>query len=162
MSQTEESESERSSEDPDLTPPSARTSRLRAAVVGIAAAIALVVGLSVAGVGDFIDLPAWANVSGVDVPLIGDTDVLVCRLEQVEGTTRVQISLEDGDEDTYSEFVHVWNNGVLLEGDDFEQIRPGLFVASSTDGTDEQFYALSPEPLPDTRHFCSSLILDRG
>ena len=135
---------------------------MRAGVAGIAVVVALMVGLSAAGVGDVIDLPAWANVDGVDVPLIGDTDALVCRLEQVEGTTSVQISLEDGDEDSYSDFVHVWNNGVLIDSDDFEQIRPGLFVAASTDGIDEQFYALSPEPLPETRQFCSSLILDRG
>ena len=61
----------------DGTPPakSGRTRGKLLAVIGLAG-VALVGGLSLAGVDDVIDLPAWASIPGVDIPILGDIDQL--------------------------------------------------------------------------------------
>jgi hypothetical protein len=119
----------------------------------------LLVVLVLLGLGDVIDLPGWANVKGVDVPLIGDTDVIDCRLEQVDGTTDVMITIVDGDKSTYASYVHVWNNGNLVDPERVERLADHKLIAPSTEGVDEQFYAVSIVPVRDARVFCESITL---
>lgn len=125
--------------------------------VGIAGLVLLL--LVTLGPDDVIDLPAWTDVKGIDVPFIGDTDAIDCRLSQVEGTTMVQIRVVDGDESTYPDYVHVWNNGNLVPEDEIDRVTVDEWIVSSTPGTDEQFYAISIEPVREGRVFCESIIL---
>lgn len=133
--------------------------RKRVAIVaGVLAS--LVLTLSLLGAGDVIDLPAWANIKGVDVPLIGDTDAIDCRLEQVDTTTMVQISIVDGDESTYPSYTNVWNNGNLVDPADIDRIANDELIVPSTEGVAEQFYSISIEPVREGRVFCESITLE--
>ena len=116
--------------------------------------------MSLLGAGDIIDLPAWANVKGVDIPLIGDTDAIDCRLEQIDGTTMVEIRIVDGDESTYPNYEHVWNNGNLVNPDDIDRISNDELIVPSTEGAVEQFYSISIEPIREGRVFCESVTLE--
>ncbi len=128
----------------------------RAAIAaGCVAALLVVLGLL--GTGDVIDLPAWANIKGVDVPLIGDTDAIDCKLDQIGDTTMVQIKVVDGDETTYPSYVHVWNNGNLIDPDLIDRVADDEFIVPSTEGEVEQFYSISIEPIRDGRVFCESV-----
>jgi len=122
--------------------------------------VIIILGIASFFVGDIIDLPAWANVRGVDVPLVGDTDAIDCRLEQVEGTTNVEIRIVDGDEDTYDQYVFVWNNGNVRDSSEFERVANDRIIAPSTPGAEEQFYSISIEPIEQDRVFCESIILE--
>ena len=119
------------------------------AVAGLAG-VALLGGLSFAGVDDVIDLPAWAQIPGVDVPIVGDTDHLTCRLNQVEGTTDVEITIVDGDESTYSEYIYVFNNGDVRDPDEITRVDNETLISPSRPYTDEQWYSCllytSPSP----------------
>lgn len=130
--------------------------------VGIAAAflVAVTLVLQLFGVGDVIDLPAWADVKGIDIPLIGDTDAIDCRLEQIDDTTMVEIMIVDGDETTYPDYVHVWNNGQLVDADAIERRADDLLIVPSTPGATEQFYSVSIEPVREGRVFCESVTLN--
>ena len=128
------------------------------AVAGAAFAALLVV-LALLGVGDVIDLPAWANIKGVDVPLIGDTDAIDCRLQQVDGTTEVMITIVDGDKATYPSYVNVWNNGNLVDPERIERLADNQLIVPSTEGVDEQFYSISIEPVREGRVYCESITL---
>lgn len=138
-----------------------RPSRRRLILGTAAAALAALVALSALSGGDVIDLPAWANIRGVDVPLIGDTDAIDCRLEQVAGTTMVEIRIVDGDESTYDRYIHVWNNGNLVPDDGINRVDSATIISTSTEGADEQFYSISIEPVREGRVFCESVVLDR-
>jgi hypothetical protein len=128
-------------------------------LIAAGAFASLLVVLSLLGAGDVIDLPAWANVKGVDIPLVGDTDTIDCKLEQIDDTPSVSISVVDGDKSTYASYVHVWNNGNLVDPDLVERVTENAFVVPSTDGVDEQFYSISIEPSRDVRVFCESVVL---
>lgn len=130
--------------------------------VGIAgAAIAgFFVVLGLLGAGDIIDLPEWANVPGVDLPVVGDTDQIDCRLAQIDGTRDVEITIVDGDRETYPDYVHVWNNGNLVEATEIDRQADDFLVVPSTAGTDEQFYSISIEPVREGRIYCESVILE--
>ncbi len=132
----------------------------RRLLIGFASAVAVLAGLSVLGVDDVIDLPEWANVSGVDIPLLGDTDIIDCRLDQVDGTRRVEISIVDGDESTYSRYVHVWNNGNIVDPDLVDRPSDDRLISASKPGTDEQWYSISDEPVEEARVFCEMLVLE--
>lgn len=131
--------------------------RIAAAVGGIVALL-IVVGL-LAG-GDVIDLPGWANLPGVDVPLVGDTDQIDCRLAQIGDTDRVQITIVDGDEETHSDYIHVWNAGELVDESELTRVSDSIIESSSTEGIEEQFYSISIEPIREGRVFCESIILE--
>ena len=124
---------------------------------GIAAlllAVALLAG------GDVIDLPAWANIPGVDVPLVGDTDAIDCRLEQIGDTDRVRITIVDGDTSTHAQYVNVWNAGNLVDASEIVRVSDSVIESSSTEGIDEQFYSVSIEPIREGRVFCESIVLN--
>lgn len=141
--------------------PEPRRSRslLKAGAAAFVIGLLALVGVSVAGVDDVIDLPGWANVRGVDVPLIGDTDAIDCRLRQVVGTRDVEITLVDGDEDTYPLYVHVWNNGGIVDPELVSRPRADVIITPSTEGTDMQYYSVSINPVEEERVFCESLLL---
>ena len=126
--------------------------------VGGGAFLAVMTTLWLLGAGDIIDLPEWANIPGIDIPLIGDNDAIDCKLRQIDDTRNVRITIIDGDKTTYSSYVHVWNNGNLIEATD----RPldEVLIVSSDPTKDEQFYAISIDPVPEGRVFCESLILE--
>lgn len=128
--------------------------------VAAGALTALFVILGLLGTGDVIDLPAWTDVKGVDIPLIGDTDAIDCRLRRVDDTTMVQIKVVDGDETTYASYVHVWNNGNLVDPEQIERIADDEFIVPSTPGAVEQFYSISIEPLREGRVFCESINIE--
>ena len=130
--------------------------------VGIVAACVagFFVVLGLLGAGDIIDLPEWANVPGVDLPVVGDTDQIDCKLAQIDGTRNVEITIVDGDESTYTEYVHVWNNGNLIDADQVDRQSDHVLVVPSTNGTDEQFYSISIEPVREGRVFCESVTLE--
>lgn len=128
--------------------------------IGIGGVVALLVVLRLLGIGDVIDLPAWANVKGIDIPLLGDTDAIDCRLDRVDGTTLVQIKVVDGDESTYPDYVHVWNNGYLVDPDQIDRVSDREFIVPSTAGAVEQFYSISIEPVREGRVYCESIDID--
>ncbi len=128
--------------------------------IGVGCLVALMVVLGLLGVGDVIDLPAWANVKGVDIPLVGDTDAIDCKLARVDDTTMVQITVVDGDTSTYPDYVHVWNNGNLVEPDQIDRVSNNEFIVPSTEGAVEQFYSISIEPVREGRVFCESIDID--
>ncbi|GEM_PF-1837334 len=147
----------------DGTPPvkPARTRGKLLAVIGLAG-VALIGGLSLAGVDDVIDLPAWASIPGVDIPILGDIDQLACQLEQVEGTTDVRITLIDGDESNYSEYVYVFNNGDLREPEEIRRVDDATLISPSRPFTDEQYYSIADAPVRESRVFCNMIVLDTG
>ncbi len=124
---------------------------------GVVAALLILAAL--AG-GDIIDLPAWANLPGVDVPVVGDTDAIDCRLAQIGDTDRVQITIVDGDEDTYAQYTHVWNAGNLVDPSNLVRVSDSVIESTSTEGLAEQFYSISIEPVRDGRVFCESIVLE--
>lgn len=134
------------------------TAKRAGVAVGVFAGVMAV--LALLGVGDVIDLPAWTDVKGVDIPLIGDTDAIDCRLSQVDDTTMVTIRVVDGDETTYPDYTHVWNNGQLVDQADIDRIAVDEWVVPSTPGAVEQFYSISIEPVREGRVFCESIVLD--
>ena len=121
---------------------------------GLAALVALVIGVN-ASDGE-IDLPAWTNIDGIDVPFVGDTDVLDCKLSNPSGVT-VQLELVDGDSALYPDFEHVWWNGNLVEPADVSTIGVGLFEVQAEPG--EQFFAVSTLPDREDRTFCESIVI---
>lgn len=123
-------------------------------VVGL---VALLVGLAAAGVDDVIDLPAWANIDGVDVPLIGDNDRIGCRIQQVDGTGDIEISIFDGDESTYDQYVFVFTHGGILANDQIERRAPDTFITPAIDDVENQFFFISTEPVTQGRLWCGSL-----
>ena len=122
--------------------------------------VSVVVVLALLAGGDIIDLPAWANLPGVDVPIVGDTDAIDCRLAQIGDTDRVMITIVDGDIDTHADYVHVWNAGELVDPDELVRVSDSVIESSSTEGIVEQFYSVSIEPVREGRVFCESIILD--
>ncbi len=126
---------------------------------GAGALALLLVLLPLLGAGDIIDLPAWANVKGVDIPIVGDTDAIDCKLDQIDDTRTVSISVVDGDKSTYASYVHVWNNGNLVDPDLIDRVADDAFIVPSIDGVDEQFYSISIEPVREGRVFCESVTL---
>ncbi len=126
--------------------------------LGVVFTVLIVIGL-LAG-GDVINLPAWANIPGVDIPLVGDTDAIDCRLAQIDRSDRVQITIVDGDESTYSQYVHVWNAGNIVDPSEVERVADNIIESSSTPGLDEQFYSISIEPVGEGRVYCESIILE--
>lgn len=126
------------------------------AVGGVIAALFVIALL--AG-GDIIDLPAWANLPGVDIPVVGDTDAVDCRLSQIGDTDRVMITIVDGDTDTHGDYVHVWNAGELVDPSELVRVSDSVIESSSTPGLVEQFYSVSIEPVREGRVFCESIIL---
>ena len=120
-------------------------------------ALALLLAVLLADGTDVIDLPEWANVEGIDVPLIGDTDQIDCRLRAVDGADLVEVRIVDGDESTYADYVHVWRNGNLLDAADVERVDTDLFRVPGEKGV-EQFYAISTIPDRADRLFCESII----
>ena len=130
--------------------------------VGIIAACvaSFFVVLGLLGAGDVIDLPEWANVPGVDLPVVGDTDQIDCKLAQIDGTRDVEITIVDGDKTTYPDYLHVWNNGNLVDAAQVDRRADDVLVVPSTNGTDEQFYSISIEPVRDGRVFCESVTLE--
>ncbi len=129
-----------------------------AAIAGGIIAVLIVLGL-LAG-GDVIDLPGWANLPGVDVPIVGDTDQVDCRLAQIGDTDRVQITIVDGDQATHADYIYVWNAGELVDESELVRVSDSIIESSSTDGIEEQFYSVSIEPIREGRVFCESIILD--
>lgn len=125
-------------------------------MIGLGGVLALLLAVQLADGNDIIDLPAWANVKGVDVPLIGDTDTLGCKLSSVDGEDLVEIRLSDGDKSTYPEFVHVWRNGNLIAEEDVDRPADNHFIVPGEKGV-EQFYAISTIPDRDDRTFCASI-----
>ena len=110
------------------------------------------------GAGDVIEVPGWANVKGVDIPIVGNTQVMDCKLSQVDGLPLTELRLVDGDETTYPNFVHVWHNGELVDPALVDRPEVSRFVVpGGFDG--EQFYAVSTIPDRDDRHFCGSITL---
>lgn len=128
--------------------------------IGAVGLVVLLLVLRLFGVGDVIDLPAWTDVKGIDIPLIGDTDAIDCRLDQVGDSTMVEITIVDGDETTYPDYVHVWNNGHLVDSADIERLADDLLIVPSTPGATEQFYSVSVEPVREGRVFCESITLN--
>ncbi len=131
----------------------------RVLVLSSAIVVALMV-LIASGPRDVIDLPAWANIRGVDVPLVGDTDQLVCKLEQVDGTDRVEITLHDGDVETHGQYTHVWNNGMPIVEGEIERLDEDRLRVPSTPGTNDQYYSVSMTPNRDDRLYCSLIVLE--
>lgn len=131
--------------------------RMLALIVG--AVLTIFVAVQVAGGNDVIDLPGWANIGGVDVPLIGDTDTLDCRLSSVPDAPLVEVRVVDGDRDTYSDYTIVWRNGQILDAGVVQRLADDLFVVPGEKGV-EQFYAISTRPDPDDRTFCESIVPD--
>lgn len=126
-------------------------------LIGVPTAFVLLFGLgALLDTGDVIDLPSWLNIKGVDVPLVGDTDVIDCKLASVDGVDQVEITLVDGDEETYADYVHVWRNGSLVDATDIGRLADNRFLAPGEKGV-EQFYALSIVPERDARVFCESI-----
>lgn len=141
-------------------PAAKKRSRWRAALIGLVAAFGLLIGASLAGIGDVVDLPEWANVRGVDVPLIGNTDLLGCRLSQVDGTTDVEIRIVDGDESTYDDFQFVFNNGDLRDAEELTRVSSDRIISPSRPDAITQFYSIATEPDRDSRVFCSSIDIE--
>ena len=130
--------------------------RIGIAVAGIVAIFAI---FGLLGAGDIIDLPEWANIPGIDLPIVGDTDAIDCKLEQVEGTRNVEITIVDGDSTTYPDYIYVFNNGNLVDQAQIDRLSDEVLVVPSTDGVDEQFYAIALVPVPEGRVFCESVTL---
>lgn len=132
----------------------------RRQILGIVvAAIAIVFGAAAAlGAGDVIEVPGWANVKGVDIPIVGNTELMDCKLSQVDGLPLTEIRLVDGDETTYPDFVHVWHNGDLVDPVLIDRPEVSRFVVPGEKGG-EQFYAISIIPERDDRRFCGSITL---
>lgn len=128
--------------------------------IGVGGVVAALLAIAVLAGGDVIDLPAWANLPGVDVPIVGDTDAIDCRLAQIDGTDRVTITIVDGDSDTYSQYVNVWNAGELVPDSELNRVSDSVIESSSTPGLAEQFYSISIEPVREGRVFCESIILE--
>ena len=140
--------------------PEQKRSRMKMLAVTGLAGVALLGGLSFAGVGDVIDLPAWAQIPGVDAPIVGDTDHLTCRLNQVEGTTDVEITIVDGDESTYSQYIYVFNNGDVRDPDEITRVDNETLISPSRPYTDEQWYSIATEPVRESRVFCNMITLE--
>lgn len=128
-------------------------------IAGLAGLLALIIAIQVADGTDVIDLPAWANIKGVDVPLIGNTDRLGCKLSSVEGADLVEVRIVDGDKDTYPDFGYVFRNGELVEEADVERVDVETFLVPGIKG-EEQFYSISRVPEREGRVYCASITPD--
>lgn len=129
-------------------------------LIAVSAVFASIIAVGILAGSDVIDLPAWANLPGVDVPGLGDTDAIDCRLAQIGDTDRVQITIVDGNLESHGDFVHVWNAGNIVDPSEIVRVSDSVIESSSTPGLEEQFYAVSIEPVPEGRVFCESIILD--
>ena len=137
-----------------------RTKKLAAAAAVVVAGL---IGLSVLTGQDVIDLPEWANVPGVDLPVIGDTDQIDCRLsiaDENADPVLIQIDVVDGDADTYSDYQYIWNNGNLVDSTGFERIADDRFVVPVGSDRPEQFFSISIEPERENRVWCESIVVD--
>ena len=130
----------------------------RYATAGVAA-VTIFGAVLVALQGFELDTPAWTNIPGVDIPLIGDTDAIDCRLTQIDSTRNVRIKIVDGDAASYDSYVHVWNNGNLIDPDRIQRVDQATFIVPSADGVDEQWYSISIIPVRDGRVYCESVTL---
>lgn len=133
---------------------------MKRVLTGAGIVLAILFGIAVLAGGDIIDLPSWANLPGVDIPIVGDTDAIDCRLTQIDDTDRVQITIVDGDAETYAEYVHVWNAGQIVDPSEITRVSNDVIESSSTPGIEEQFYSISIEPVEEGRVFCESIVLD--
>jgi len=140
-----------------VAPSKPKRSRMKMFAVSGLAGVAFLGGLSIVGVDDVIDLPAWAQIPGVDVPLIGDTDQLGCELHQVEGTTDVRITLSDGDESTYDEYIYVFNNGEFRQPEEITRLSPDTLISPSREYFGDQWFSIATEPLRESRVYCSNI-----
>lgn len=136
-----------------------RPSRKVMVYSAVAGVLALVIAIQLADGTDVIDLPAWANIRGVDVPLIGNTDRLGCKLSGLDGADLVQIRIVDGDETTYADFEYVFRNGDLVDAGDVVRVDVETFVVPGVRG-EEQFYSISQVPDRIGRVFCASITLE--
>ena len=130
--------------------------RLVAAVLVIVIAAA---GYSVI-TGEEIDLPEWANIPGVDLPVIGDTDRIDCRLSFADRDAEpilIQIDVVDGNADTYADYQYVWNNGNLVDSTGFERPSDDQFIVPVRDDQEDQFFSISIEPEREERVWCESI-----
>ncbi|NNC78589.1 MAG: hypothetical protein HKN94_00435 [Acidimicrobiales bacterium] len=118
--------------------------------------VAIVTIFLIFDIDDVIDLPSWMNVGGVDIPIVGDTDKLDCRLTETEDG-RVQIRIVDGDRETYGDFQYAWRNGYLIDSSQVEKPADDTFLVPT--GVGEQYYAISIEPDEDARNYCESIVI---
>jgi len=140
-----------------------KSPRKRGLLVGAAGLVAALGLVSVLGAGDIIDLPAWANVPGVDLPLIGDKDAIDCRLSVADDTTdpvRIQIDIVDGNEDSYTDYQYVWNNGNLVDNTMYERPSVDQLIVPIQDDKPEQFFSVSIEPIREGRVYCESIVVN--
>lgn len=137
--------------------------------LAVAAVAAVLVVLGLMGAGDIIDLPEWANVPGVDLPIVGDTDQIDCKLSKaaISGLTGdepdpypVEIKIVDGDKATYGQYMYVWNNGNLLDEGSIIRLDDELLHVIPNNIEPEQFFSISIEPVREGRVFCESIILE--
>ncbi len=139
--------------------PSPMKKRLLLGASGAVAGLAL---LGVLGAGDIIDLPAWANVPGVDLPLVGDKDAIDCRLSIADDTSdpvHIQIDIVDGRAESYVEYQYVWNNGNLVDSTVYERPADSRLIVPVQDDKPEQFFSVSIEPIREGRVYCESIMV---
>lgn len=133
--------------------------RLLVGVGGVVAALAVVSGLTGA---DLIDLPAWANVPGVDLPIVGDKDAIDCRLSIADADAdpiRIQIDIVDGNSDSYGDYQYVWNNGNLVDSTEYERPADDQLIVPIHDDKPEQFFSVSIDPIREGRVYCESIMV---
>ncbi len=137
-------------------------SRRRRWLGGAVVVLVGVVGFSAATGQDLIDLPAWANIPGVDLPVIGDKDAIDCRLSIADASAdpvRVQIDITDGRSETYGDYQFVWNNGNLVDSTGFDRPSDSRFIVPAISDRPEQFFSISIEPEREGRVFCESILI---
>ncbi len=131
-------------------------------LLGASGAVAGLALLGVLGAGDIIDLPAWANVPGVDLPLVGDKDAIDCRLSIADDTSdpvHIQIDIVDGRAESYVEYQYVWNNGNLVDSTVYERPADSRLIVPVQDDKPEQFFSVSIEPIREGRVYCESIMV---
>lgn len=146
-------------ETPDTTEGSTTKKRVLLGLSGVVGGLVL---LGALGAGDIVDLPAWANVPGVDLPLVGDKDAIDCRLSIADDTNdpvQIQIDVVDGDKDTYPDYQYVWNNGNLVDDTTYERPAVDQLIVPVQDDKPEQFFSISIEPVREGRVYCESIIV---
>lgn len=147
--------------EPDVTSASPSSTKKRVLLGGgvIVAGLVLVGALSG---GDIIDLPAWANVPGVDLPIVGDKDAIDCRLSIVEGSAdplQIQIDIVDGNEESYMDYQYVWNNGNLVDDTVYTRTSADQLLVPVQDNKSEQFFSVSIDPVREGRVYCESILV---
>lgn len=139
------------------------TKKRKPLLISAGIALCAVVLLGVLRAGDIIDLPAWANVPGVDLPIIGDKDAIDCRLSIADADAtpiRIKIDIVDGDKATHADYAYVWNNGNLVDDTVYERLADDELIVpvQDTEAT-EQFFSVSIEPVREGRVFCESITI---